>query len=686
MKVLSDFYNYAIPISVGVFKLDDVPLQLTPNHMMIITVLSGEISVTNGYLDFNYKEGEVALVSPDSPIIIRVLQKKSNVLLVGIDNTFYRNQFPNVECAVFIKSNQDALNKMLPLLLETAFALTDQIPDSYSVINDNIKSVLKIALDNCQYYSEIIKKHYSSLQTQLEYTSLMHNILQYINNNYAHKISLTDFAQLEHISENYLSHLIKKISGTTFKELIAIIRCKKSELLLRDSSKKVNEIAYLVGFSTPEYYKTSFEKLYKMTPDAYRRILFHAGYSTNLPNELSLLESKNRIREFAAKHNIILTITTERFFTIDTVYVDHVIKQFQKVLSDEGSISNIDAEMNESTHEAFVKMQKEFRMKIITLDASILLDSTASGNQLTIATNINYLIWSKFKIRFIINSLSNNIITAIVRFMKFYFRRFNETLDEIDFSIRVNSPKDALAMYKLNLSKKLREEVGPSFNIEVEPVSNPKIKYFPYLYDSFVLTPFAMDELFHPENWKIEIDFSLIDAVSENGYILAGGSGLLTWNGIKKPWWHAYNLASKLKGNIISEGLDHIITNNNGIITILTYNTCGLPPAYLQSLTTTQELFNAIQNKGHAREHAFQLINLFGKYKTITYSINETACLFSRWAGLDYPEYLTLEEETVLSQICHPDVKFGTIDSNGKIDISTKEESFGITCVVLEKK
>ena len=663
-----------------------IQYSLLQRHMMIITVLFGGITVTKGNQDYNYKEGEVALISPDSPIIIRVTGNNTNLLIIGIDTAHYHNQFPHIESAIFDQSKPGISNKMLPLLLESAFALTEKNPESYSVINENIKSALKIALDDCQYFSEIIKKNYSSPQTQLEYTSLMQSILQYINNHYTDKISLADFAQREHLSENYMSHLIKKISGTTFKELLAFFRCKKAELMLLDPGKRVNEIAYLAGFSAPAYFKNSFAKFYKMTPDEYRKQTINAGYNTILPDECTLLDSKNIMRDFATKHNIILSITSERFFTIDTVYVDHYIEHFQKILSDEGSISNIDSEMNESSHEAFINMQKEFRMNIITLDASILMDKTASGNQLTIATNINYLIWSKFKIRFVIRSLSNNMISAIVRFMKFYFRRFNETLDQIDFSMRVSAPKDVLTIYKLNLSKKLHEEVGPFFNVKIEPADTQSIKYFPYLYDSFVLTPFAMDELFHPENWKIEINFSLIDAVSENGYILAGGSGLLTWNGIKKPWWHAYNLASKLKGSIVSKGPDHIITNNNGIITILTYNTCGLPPAYLQSLTTTQELFNAIQNKGHVREHAFQLMNMFGKYKIITYSVNETACLFSKWADLDYPEYLTLEEETVLSHICHPKVKFSTVDSNGKIDITTKEESFGVTCVVMEKK
>lgn len=681
----SDLFNYSVPVTAGIFPLENDSIHLTTNNMTIITVLSGGVMITKGNKPSNYKEGDVSITGINTPITLRPTRNNTNLLIISIDTSLYRNIFPYIDSAIFDKSKPSIRNKMLSLLLETAFALTEQNPESYTVINENIKAVLKIALDDCQYFSEIVKSNYSSTQTQADYISLMQNILHYIDNSYMDKISLSDFAEQQHMSNNYMSHLIRNISGTTFKELLAFFRCKKAELLLLDSTKRINEISHLVGFSAPSYFKNSFEKFYKITPEQYRQEFAEATYQTSLPDEIAILDARAVIREFATKHNITLSITHDRFYTMDKVYIDHYIEHFQKVLSDEGSISNIDAEMNESSHEAFINMQKEFRMSTITLDASVLMDKAASGNQLTIATNINYLIWSKFKIKFVIHSLSSNVTAAIVRFMKFYFRRFNETLDEIAFSIRVNAPEFILAEYKINLTEKLREEVGPLFRVDIESTHLQDITYYPYLYDSFIMAPFAMDELFHPENWKLGIDFSLIDAVSENGYILAGGCGLLTWNGIKKPWWHAYNLASKLRGSVISKGPDHIITNNNGIITILTYNMCGLPSSYLQSISSTQDIYDTIQNKSHIREHSFQLMNTYGKYKIITYSVNEASCLFSKWAGLDYPEYLTLEEETVLSQICHPEVKFSTVECNGKIDITTREDSFGVTCVVLEK-
>lgn len=685
MRTQFKSFNFVLPASASVSSFSGKSVSILPNQLLVTAVLSGEISIKKHNTSKLFTEGNIAIMDSDVPFVIRENKENTQLLILTIDNSYYEAQFPHINSTLFCKPTSDKCNRLFPLVLDTALALMEPQPETYSIIDENLKSILKIILDDCQYFSDLIKNNFSNPNTQIEYIGLMQNILLYIFNNYTEKISLSAFAHQMYLSENYLSHLIKKISGASFKELLSFIRCRKSESMLINSAKRLGEISYLSGFSAPVYYKRSFEKFWGISPEEYRKTCSKQPIRQRLTDEGYVLDAKTSIFDFASKYNIKLSISSERFFTNDTVYVDHYIEYFKKVLSDEGAINNIDAEMNESSHGAFINMQKEFQMNIITIDASILVNKITSSNQLTIATNINYLIWSKFKVRFVIHSLSPNITSAIVRFMKFYYHRFNRTLYEIDFSIKANAPTDTLTRYKISLSEKLREEIGTFFNIEINTAYIQTARYFPYLYDSFVLTPFAMDELFHPENWKRSIDFSLIDAVSENGYILAGGIGLLTWNGIKKPWWHAYNLVSKLRGSIVSKGKDHIITNNSGIITILTYNTCGLPPAYLNSIKSIHELFDVIQNKGHIREHSFQLMNTFGKYKIITYTINEASCLFSKWANLGYPEYLTLEEEIVLSQICHPEVEFDTVESNGRIDITTKEDSFGVTCVVLKK-
>lgn len=229
-------------------------------------------------------------------------------------------------------------------------------------------------------------------------------------------------------------------------------------------------------------------------------------------------------------------------------------------------------------------------------------------------------------------------------------------------------------------------EIGLKIDVIYASDYVDEINYFPAIYDSYIMAPFAIDELLNPKKWPKEIGFSLIDEVGFSGKFLSGGNGLLTWNGIKKPWWHAYMLLAKLRGNIVDQGEDYIITNENGRIAILTFNMCRQTPAFLESIHSTDQLTAAIlQNRHIRREHNFTLSNIFGTYKETRYSINQSSCLYTKWYNLGFSSYMTEDEEEILSTTCQPKTDFKIIDASGLINVTTIEKSFGVTLVILEK-
>lgn len=48
------------------------------------------------------------------------------------------------------------------------------------------------------------------------------------------------------------------------------IRLEKSKELLKTSKQNISEIAYAVGFSSPNYYSTAFKNKFGITPKEYR--------------------------------------------------------------------------------------------------------------------------------------------------------------------------------------------------------------------------------------------------------------------------------------------------------------------------------------------------------------------------------------------------------------------------------
>jgi len=613
------------------------------------------------------------------------LEKNTVLLSIDVDCNYYKKIFPYIIGTVFNEHPEDPDDILLTQLLNVSLSVMESEVKNYSYIDNTTIDILKIILDTQQTFYPVIVSNYKNKDTQSEYIYLMQQILLYMNSNYEQKLSLSHLANKNLLNSNYLSHLFKKISGMTFKELIAYVRCIKSEMYLIKSDWKISEVSYEVGFSLPDYYKKSFLKTFGISPQEHREIYFSNSENKTDIFEYSHEQGIELIDIFAHDHHINIDSFSGRVFSIDHLNINHSLSIYTSPFSETGETKNIGSEMSERAQQAFINMQKEFRMKTITIEGDEILIKSIDNSGLTVANNIDYLINSGFDIAIVLRKDTTSYINALTNFLTFYSRRFKNTLKYISFYLEINTEKQKVELFRKQLSNRLLNELGISFKIFIHSQDKTKFNCAPFLYDSFVLTPFAMEELFHFDNWPGELAFSMLDSVNKSGNIMAGGNGLLTWNGIKKPWWYAYRLAAKLRGNIISEGADHIVTNENNDIVILTYNLCGFTPAFLKTIDTKEKLYEIALKKNNTREHHFRLDSMNGTYKVIRYTIDITSCLFVKWAKLGYPEYLSSEEEQTIAESSHPKVDFDKITINGKLEISMAEESFGVSCTVLEK-
>src|SRR2546428_14156034 len=71
---------------------------------------------------------------------------------------------------------------------------------------------------------------------------------KFIRDHLDEKISLTDVAKFVHVSANHLSEKFKQVTGVNFVEYIARARTEKARDLLQNSTQRISEIAFAVGF------------------------------------------------------------------------------------------------------------------------------------------------------------------------------------------------------------------------------------------------------------------------------------------------------------------------------------------------------------------------------------------------------------------------------------------------------
>ncbi len=93
--------------------------------------------------------------------------------------------------------------------------------------------------------------------------------MEYIKSHYNEDIELNTLANALYISEYYLCHIFKEITGITVRDYITEYRIKKAKQFLRDKKYKVYEVGMMVGYNDSRYFSQVFKRITGMTPKEY---------------------------------------------------------------------------------------------------------------------------------------------------------------------------------------------------------------------------------------------------------------------------------------------------------------------------------------------------------------------------------------------------------------------------------
>ncbi|WP_157306241.1 helix-turn-helix domain-containing protein [Chitinophaga tropicalis] len=80
------------------------------------------------------------------------------------------------------------------------------------------------------------------------------------------------FAGLIHLSQSYLSDLLRKETGYTAKDHLNNFIVERAKTMLLGETDSVSEIAYKLGFNYPHYFSRLFKSKTGLSPQEYRRV------------------------------------------------------------------------------------------------------------------------------------------------------------------------------------------------------------------------------------------------------------------------------------------------------------------------------------------------------------------------------------------------------------------------------
>lgn len=177
------------------------------------------------------------------------------------------------------------------------FELLKNLPDYVLLINpEQCKTTMKELISHlithgydpqCEFVNAKLLELFYHLKTNLTqnkfYTKnflqsnnfFLPHVIDYINTNFANKITLQTLSERINYSPNYFHSVFSNVMGTTPQNYITNVRISNAKYKLSNSSKSIATIAYECGFSSQSHFSATFKKYTKMTPNEYRRLCYN---------------------------------------------------------------------------------------------------------------------------------------------------------------------------------------------------------------------------------------------------------------------------------------------------------------------------------------------------------------------------------------------------------------------------
>lgn len=100
---------------------------------------------------------------------------------------------------------------------------------------------------------------------------MVRHIIKYAQKNFTQDLSLKLIAKEYNYSLSHVSYIFKSEVGIPFQEYVQSIRIRESCRLLVNTSKKISDIACLVGYTDTKFFTELFKRQMKMTPGQFRK-------------------------------------------------------------------------------------------------------------------------------------------------------------------------------------------------------------------------------------------------------------------------------------------------------------------------------------------------------------------------------------------------------------------------------
>ncbi|MDO5546766.1 MAG: helix-turn-helix domain-containing protein [Eubacteriales bacterium] len=256
----------------------------------LMWVLDHPLNITCAQKKYGIQPGELILFPPNWPHEFHEMEHPCTFLCLQISprvfSTTSHLHTDEMRLASCLPREDDRWLRQA--MLETARVYFAQEPHSELFCLGQCALILHRLLKFVPFHTMTAEELAQAEQRNTRLTRLV----QYVDENFAHKIRLSDFAQLEGCTVSFLSHFVREAMNQTFQDYVNSVRFNYARKLIILTDKPLVGICYESGFSDYRYFSRSFQSAYGMTPAEYR-LHSQSAHAEQLPVES--LHSRERI-------------------------------------------------------------------------------------------------------------------------------------------------------------------------------------------------------------------------------------------------------------------------------------------------------------------------------------------------------------------------------------------------------
>jgi signal transduction histidine kinase/ligand-binding sensor domain-containing protein/DNA-binding response OmpR family regulator len=146
-------------------------------------------------------------------------------------------------------------------------------PFNFEILHAKIKNLLALNKTLKDTYTKQIKVQAPEILIESHGDRLLNKVVLYIEENLNNpKLSVEDLSKHVGMSRGSLYHKILELTGQSPVEYIRSVKLDKATILLEKSDLNVSQIAYMVGFATPNYFAKSFKAKFNMQPSEFMNL------------------------------------------------------------------------------------------------------------------------------------------------------------------------------------------------------------------------------------------------------------------------------------------------------------------------------------------------------------------------------------------------------------------------------